>query len=623
MSKLDTARRGALGLALASTLALGAAAPAVADEPPASTEQEPGNGDAGTGAPGTETPAPEPPENSLERAVVSGLRASYAYTGKAVEPRPVVSMGDATLVEGADYALSYADNVEAGTATVTMTGKGAYVGKVAKTFEIRVVYQPDSGRSNYAGCAVVGLPGSYETSAARKLVDRVNEIRKEAADLGYVSSYTPVAWSDSLEYAAQIRAAEAAFGGEALGHTRPSDNDSFSVEGAGDLEALSWTGSVAAGVESWYAEKDAYERHLAGDETVEEAAYADYLALLDARYIGLSSFHDAASGATAQAACISSHWDAPAEIDKGLVGDEACVQQVYVKKHRLEGSYAGDLKLALGEGLQTEATLTGSDDKGDYGATSPIMFRSTDDAVATVDDEGVVTGHGHGHATIVAFVGDWVLGTVDVSVAEFSDVPRDEWCYPYVNKSADLGYMNGYDDGSNAFGPNDTLTRGQAARLMFNMAGNVTSKDPSKNPHWHEGTGWETGFTDVDGNQYYAEALAWARDAGIASGYGDGTFHPDANITREEFVCLLGKYATAVHDDTTVEFHQTGVLDEFNDSGDISDWARPSVAWAKDNAVVDGVGDTGTFLPGNNVTRAETAKMIVRYQPEPVEESRS
>lgn len=615
MSKLDTARRGALSLALASTLALGAAAPAVADEPPASTEQKPGNGDAGTGAPGTETPAPEPPENPLERAVVSGLRAFYAYTGKAVEPRPVVSMGDATLVEGTDYALSYAGNVEAGTATVIMTGKGAYVGKVVKTFEIRVVYQPDSGRSNYAGCAVVGLPGSYETTAARKLVDRVNEIRKEAADLGYVSSYTPVAWSDSLEYAAQIRAAEAAFGGEALGHTRPSDNDSFSVEGAGDLEALSWSDNAAMGVETWYAEKGAYERHLAGDETVEEAAYADYLALLDARYIGLSSFHDAASGATAQAACISSHWGAPAKVDKGLVGDEACVQQVYVKKHRLKGSYAGDLKLALGEGRQTEATLTGSDGKGDYGTTSPIMFRSTDDDVASVDDEGVVTGNGHGHATIVAFVGDWVLGTVDVSVAEFADVHKGDWFYEFVNDCADLGYMNGYDDGSNAFGPNDTLTRGQAARLMFNMAGNVPTKDPSKNPHWHEVTGWETGFTDVDGNQYYAEAIAWARDAGIASGYGDGTFHPDANITREEFACLLGKYATAIHGDTTVEFHQTGVLADFPDAGAISEWARASVAWAKDNGIVKGYDGSGEFLPANNVTRAETSKMIVTYQP--------
>ncbi|MBR2682658.1 MAG: hypothetical protein IKE22_05260, partial [Atopobiaceae bacterium] len=71
----------------------------------------------------------------LSGATISAIVAQ-TYTGKALTPRPTVKAGEATLAEGVDYELSYANNVSTGTATVTVTGKGNYTGMRTATFKI-------------------------------------------------------------------------------------------------------------------------------------------------------------------------------------------------------------------------------------------------------------------------------------------------------------------------------------------------------------------------------------------------------------------------------------------------------------------------------------------------------
>ena len=72
---------------------------------------------------------------SIAKAAVSGLSSKY-YTGKAITQKPVVKLGSKTLKSGTDYTVSYKNNKAVGTATVTITGKGAYTGTVSKTFKI-------------------------------------------------------------------------------------------------------------------------------------------------------------------------------------------------------------------------------------------------------------------------------------------------------------------------------------------------------------------------------------------------------------------------------------------------------------------------------------------------------
>ena len=90
---------------------------------------------------------------SLTGAAVTGV-TDKVYTGKAVTQTPVVKLGSVTLTAGTDYTVTYKNNVNAGTATVTVTGKGNYAGTVQKTFTIRKAAQALSAKAAAASIAV-------------------------------------------------------------------------------------------------------------------------------------------------------------------------------------------------------------------------------------------------------------------------------------------------------------------------------------------------------------------------------------------------------------------------------------------------------------------------------------
>lgn len=74
-------------------------------------------------------------KTAISKCTVAAI-ANKVYTGKAISPAPVVKCGKVTLKKGTDYTLNYADNKNVGTATITITGKGAYSGSIKKTFKI-------------------------------------------------------------------------------------------------------------------------------------------------------------------------------------------------------------------------------------------------------------------------------------------------------------------------------------------------------------------------------------------------------------------------------------------------------------------------------------------------------
>lgn len=181
----------------------------------------------------------------------------------------------------------------------------------------------------------------------------------------------------------------------------------------------------------------------------------------------------------------------------------------------------------------------------------------------------------------------------DRSVGIFTDVASDAWYADTVAAAKVAGLMNGIAKTS-LFNPEGNLTRAEAACTLYNLAGSPEV----------EGT---ADFSDVDGTAFYADALAWAQQTGVVNGYGDGTFKPDAAITREEYAALLANYARATD---SYEAPATDVLAGFSDASTVSDWAVETVAWA----VEQGVLGNGGFLAGTStITRAETAAMLVNY----------
>lgn len=171
----------------------------------------------------------------------------------------------------------------------------------------------------------------------------------------------------------------------------------------------------------------------------------------------------------------------------------------------------------------------------------------------------------------------------------FADVPKDAWYYEAVRFVCERGLMNGYSDGR--FGPNDTLSRAQLAQILFNKEGQPAGSGQSD-------------FTDVAGEAWYSAAVRWAADQGIVGGYGDGTFGPNAPITREQLAVMLWRYSGSP-DATDKELH-------FNDMGEISGFALEAMRWAVENGILNGYGD-GQLGPQGQATRAQVAQMLKNF----------
>ena len=202
---------------------------------------------------------------------------------------------------------------------------------------------------------------------------------------------------------------------------------------------------------------------------------------------------------------------------------------------------------------------------------------------------------------------------VEVTDAKaFADVPTSGvWYAEPVYQAYTKGYMTGYN-GTELFGPEQDITRGQVAVVLFKMAGGTLAVDDASGDQ-HQA--FETPFTDVDPAQYYAQAIQWAQRLGIVTGY-DGTteFRPDASITREEFATMLARYAEAAGIPSSEVEYDLSALDAYADGSTVADFADEAVAWAVEAGVMGQ--DVSEIRPSDAITRAEVAAMAVRAQPD-------
>ena len=218
-------------------------------------------------------------------------------------------------------------------------------------------------------------------------------------------------------------------------------------------------------------------------------------------------------------------------------------------------------------------------------------------AVLTADkgDEANYKFAGEGE-TVVEFT------VADENDCAFGDVAPSAWFFAEVAKAHTNQYVFGIGD-TGFYAPYESMSRGQVAIVLMRMAGGDADPD---------GKTYDTPFTDVASDAYYAKAVQWASDAGIVTGFdGTGEFRPNDPVTREQFATMLARYAKLKGAYTEAA---TSVLADYADAANVSDWAKGYVAWAVSNKVM---GQNTTVLnPTGEVSRAEVAAMAVRYQPE-------
>lgn len=174
----------------------------------------------------------------------------------------------------------------------------------------------------------------------------------------------------------------------------------------------------------------------------------------------------------------------------------------------------------------------------------------------------------------------------------FTDV-NNHWAYSAIKRVYNRGLMLGVSD--TRFAPNQALSRAMLVTVLYRLADepDVTADNP---------------FTDVPAGQWYTNAVIWAAANGIVSGFGDGTFRPNALATRAQAAVMLCGYAKLAGRDTT----QRADLSAYADAAEIPSWALAEMQWANAAQLIRGRSDT-ILAPNAGTTRAEMAKILSTF----------
>ena len=196
--------------------------------------------------------------------------------------------------------------------------------------------------------------------------------------------------------------------------------------------------------------------------------------------------------------------------------------------------------------------------------TADSIFRANFTAIS-----GVGTGGGTGGGT-----GDPVTPPVD-------NVPE-------LETKNHAPYIFGYEDGM--IRPNGNITRAEVSSIFFRLL-----TEESRQAYFTS----VNNFSDVNGGEWYNDAISTMANAGIVQGYPDGTFHPNATVTRAELATMAARFYQL----------SSGTLN-FTDVP-VGHWAYQYISSAVTKGWVAGYPD-GTFKPDSSITRAETITLINR-----------
>ncbi|MFO7899629.1 MAG: S8 family serine peptidase [Planctomycetota bacterium] len=173
----------------------------------------------------------------------------------------------------------------------------------------------------------------------------------------------------------------------------------------------------------------------------------------------------------------------------------------------------------------------------------------------------------------------------------FADVPPGAFYDEPLRWASTEGVVTGL--APERFAPHTRLTRAQMAALLWRM---MDEPEPEQGAP----------FDDVAGDAYYAEAVAWLAEAGIAQGTSTGAFSPGQGVDRAQMVTFLWRLAGALPTETRHEF-----LDVANDG-----FYADAVAWAARHEITEGT-EPGSFAPSEAATRAQTTALLHRLASSP------
>ena len=234
-------------------------------------------------------------------------------------------------------------------------------------------------------------------------------------------------------------------------------------------------------------------------------------------------------------------------------------------------------------------TLTPVPDEGYALSTLTVTDRFGDAVRVTENSDGTYTfTMPNGQVTVTA-----TFVETEAPVDEpFVDVAEGDWFYDAVVYAYQNELMDGV--GGNRFAPNSETTRAQLVTILYRLEGQPAVSG-------------DLPFTDVETGTWYTNAVLWAAQNGIVNGVTDTTFAPGDEITRQQLVTILYRYAEAKGYDVSASADLSG----YPDAGQVQDYAQPAMAWAVAEGIVEGM--DGNLNPAGNASRAQIATILMRF----------
>ena len=284
---------------------------------------------------------------------------------------------------------------------------------------------------------------------------------------------------------------------------------------------------------------------------------------------------------------------------KADMNDSAVAEATFTRR---SSSGGGGISSALGYAVSADKTengaITVSPKSASRGDTVTITVTPdkgyTLESLTVLDKDGkalALTDKGGGRYTFTMPAGKITVKAVfmddNTMLNFFTDVHAEDYYYDAVLWAAQEGVTGGTSD--TLFAPNAGCTRAQAVAFLWRAAGSPEPKSA------------DLPFTDVPADAYYAKAVAWAVENGVAKGVSETAFAPDAGCTRAQIVTFLWR---------AQQSPASGGENPFTDvSADA--YYYNAVLWAVENDVAKGVSETA-FAPDDNCTRAQIVTLIYR-----------
>lgn len=251
-----------------------------------------------------------------------------------------------------------------------------------------------------------------------------------------------------------------------------------------------------------------------------------------------------------------------------------------------------------GGGSSTVSSYTIKASAGNGGIISPsgnVSVKRGDDQTFSINpingyriSDVIVDGKSVGAVSTYTFDSVKANHTIQVKFVKYNSIvadPEVTGVAGWLQTKEHNGYMGGYGNG--LFGPNDNMTRAQAAQMFYNLLLN-------------KNVDITVDFTDVPADAWYGNAVRTLASLGVIKGIGDGQFAPNRTITRAEFTVIAMRFANVSAD----------VTNPFTDIA-TNDWYYTAVTSAVSYGWINGY-SAGSFRPQATITRAEVVTIVNR-----------